>query len=207
MLHGRVTRKKKTLGSLLCLSYTSGKWSAPSTRTSWKSRQWHQHPWTPLRLLPSQWPSSPRSKSEDGHQNTLRSTPGKAIRKKQQRRGDKDEATKRNPSQCGIRDRSWQEYRDLFPWRRERRGAYSGSLTIGSSTSKKLHNNLFWPSPLSSKFLIIQVPYHWSPLSSKFLIIQVFYHWSPLSSKSLIDQTMSPLSLYQSRVFLFLFLI
>ena len=58
----------------------------------------------------------------------------------------------------------------------------------GNLTPKELHSTLFWPSPLSSKSLIIQVFYHLSPLSSKSLIIQV----SP-SNKSFLEQA-PPLS-------------
>ena len=80
-----------------------------------------------------------------------------ATRKRRQGRGDKEEATRRNPSQCGSRARSRRVAGDLSPWRRERRGACSGSLTIGSLTLKELYSTLFWPSLLFSKFLIIQV--------------------------------------------------
>ena len=67
---------------------------------------------------------------------------------------NKEETTRKNPSRCGFRARSWQVARDLSPWRRERWEACSGSLTIGSSTPEELHSTLFWPRPLSSKFLI-----------------------------------------------------
>ena len=70
---------------------------------------------------------------------------------------NKEEATKRNPSQCASRVRSRQEAGDLSPWRKKCRGACGGSLTIDSSTLKKLHSTLFWPSFLSFKPLIIQV--------------------------------------------------
>ena len=119
----------------------------------------------------------------------------KATRKRRQGRGDKEEATRRNPSQCGSRARSRRVAGDLSPWRRERRGACSGSLTIGSLTLKELYSTLFWPSPSSSKSLIIQVLYHPSPLSSKSLIIQVSYHPSLSSTKP------RPSSLKQSRFF------
>ena len=77
------------------------------------------------------------------------------TRKRWQKRGNKEEATRRNLSQYGFRARSWQEAEDLSPWCRECWGACSGSLTIGSLTPKELHNILFWPSPSSSKSLII----------------------------------------------------
>ena len=57
-------------------------------------------------------------------------------------------------------------------------------LTISSLTPEELHSTLFWPSPLSFKFLIIQVSYHPSLLLSKSLIIQV-----PPSNKSFLKQT------------------
>ena len=59
-----------------------------------------------------------------------------------------------------LRARSCWEVGDLSPLRKERQGACSGSLTIGSSTPKELHSTLFWPSPLLSKFFIIQVSYY-----------------------------------------------
>ena len=66
-----------------------------------------------------------------------------ATKKKRRRRGDKEKATRGNPSQCGSRARSRQEAENLSPWRRECQGACSGSLTIGSSTPKELHSTLF----------------------------------------------------------------
>ena len=166
-LHGRVTRKKRIPGNLPRLSCTSGRWSAPFTMTTRRSQQWHQYPWTPLRPWPSQQPSSPQSKSKDNRQDALRSAPSEATKKRWQERGNKEEATKRNPSQCGSRAKKQQEAEDLSPWRRERRGVCSSSLTIGSSTPEKLHNTLFWPSLLSSKSFIIQVFYHPNPSSTK----------------------------------------
>ena len=94
-LHGRVTRKKRTPGNLPWLSCTSGRWSAPFTRTTRRSRQRHQHPWTLLHPWPSQQPSSFQSGNEDDQQDALQSAP---RRDKCAKRGDKEEATRRNPS-------------------------------------------------------------------------------------------------------------
>ena len=127
----------------------------------------------------SQQSSSPRTKNEGNWQDALRSAPSEAARKRRQRKSNKEEATRRNPSQCGSRARSWQEAGDLSPWRKECRGACSGSFTIGSSTLEELHRTLFWPSPSSFKSLFIQVPYHPSPLSSKSLIDQTTSFLSP----------------------------
>ena len=69
---------------------------------------------------------------------------------------DKEEATRRNSSQCGSRDISRRVSRDLSPWRREHWGACSGNLNIGSLTSEKLYSTIFWPSPSSSKSLLKQ---------------------------------------------------
>ena len=97
-VHGRVIWKKRTPGNLFRLLCISGRWSAPFTKTTRRSRKRHQHSWTPLRPWPSQRPSSPQSKNEDDHQNALRSVPSEIPRKRQQGRGNKEEATGRNPS-------------------------------------------------------------------------------------------------------------
>ena len=87
--------------------------------------------------------------------------------KKRAKWGNKEEAIRKNPSQCDSRARSRRVVGDLSPWRKERREACNGSLTIGSLTissltigsltPKELHSTLFWPNPLSSKFLLKQV--------------------------------------------------
>ena len=124
-LHGRVTWKKRTPGNLPRLSCTSGRWSAPFTRTTQRNQQQHQHPWTPLRPWPSQRPSSPQPKSEDDRQNALRSAPSEVLKKKRQGRGNKEEATRKR-QQGGIRisvvlrARSWRGAGDLSLWRKER---------------------------------------------------------------------------------------
>ena len=96
-----------------------------------------------------------------------------ATRKRRQGRGDKEEVTRRNPSQCGSRARSRRVAGDLSSWRGERRGACMVAVRL-------LKNCI---APYSD-----QVPYHPSPLLSKFLIIQV-----PPSNKSFLEQT-PPLS-------------
>ena len=56
-------------------------------------------------------------------------------------------------------------FRVLYPVGKQ---AYKLELpNHGSSTPEKLHSTLFWPSPSSSKSLIIQVPYHPSLSSTK----------------------------------------
>ena len=72
-LHGRVTRKKKAPGNFPRLSCTSERWSAPSTKTSRRTRQQHQHPWTAFRLWPSQKSSFPPNESEGDRQDILQS--------------------------------------------------------------------------------------------------------------------------------------
>ena len=133
----------RTPGNLSPQSCTSEKWLAPFTETIRRSRQQHQHPWTLLCPWPSQRSSSPQSKNEDNQQNALRSAPCEATRKKQQGRGNKEEVTRRNPSQCGSRVKSRRVAGDLSSWRGEHRGACSGNLTIGSSTFEELHGTLF----------------------------------------------------------------
>ena len=100
-LYRRVTRKKKTPENLLRPSCTSERWSAPSIGTTRRSRQQHQHPWTPLRPWPSQRSSFSRSKSEGDRHNARRSVLNEATRKRQQGRGDKKEATRKR-QQGGI---------------------------------------------------------------------------------------------------------
>ena len=130
------------------------------------------------------------------HQDTLRSAPSEATKKRRQRRSDKEEVTKRNPSQCSSKPRSRRVVGDLSPWHGRRCRGAGMVVDHGSFTPKKLHSTLFWPSLLSSKSLIIQVPYHLSLLSSKSLIIQVPYHPSPLLTKPHFS------SRHQSRLFL-----
>ena len=148
-LHGRITRKKKTPGNLPRQLCTSGRWSAPSMGTTRRSQQQHQHPWTLLRPWPSQQSSSPQSESEGDRQDALR---------RRAKWSNKEEVTRRNLSQCDPRARSQWVAGDLFSWRKERRRACSGSLTISSLTLEELHSTLFWPSPSSSKSLLEQTP-------------------------------------------------
>ena len=181
-LYGKVTWKKRIPGNLLWLSFTSGRCSTPSIRTTQRNRQRHQHPWTLLYSWPSQQSSSPQNESKDNRQDTLRSTSSKATRKRQQKKGNKEEVTRRNSSQYGFRAKSWQETGDLSPWCKERWEACSGSLTISSSTSEEPHNTLFWPSSSLSKSLIIQVSYYPNFLSFKSFIDQTTSLLSPLLS-------------------------
>ena len=90
------------------------------------------------------------------------------TRKRWQGRGDKEEVTRRNSSQCGSRARIRRVAGDLSPWRGECCwGAYM-VVDYGSLTPDKLHNTLFWPSPLSSKSLINQTTPLFSPPISVF---------------------------------------
>ena len=73
--------------------------------------------------------------------------------------GNKEDATRRNPSQYGFRVRSRRIAGDLFSWHRKRWGACSGSLIIGSLTHEELYSTLFYSSLLSSKSLLEQIFY------------------------------------------------
>ena len=90
-----------------------------------------------------------------------------ATRKRQQGRGDKEEVTRKNPSQYDSGARSRRVVGDLFPWRGERCREACMVVDYGSSTPEELHSTLFWPSLSSSKSLIIQVSYHPSPSLTK----------------------------------------
>ena len=99
-LHGKVTQKKRTPGNLPRRLCTSESWSTLSTRTTRRSRQRYHHFWTPLCPWPSQQSSPPPSGNEDNQQDALQSAPRRNRRAK---RGDKKEATKKNPSQCSFK--------------------------------------------------------------------------------------------------------
>ena len=182
-LHGRVTWKKRTLENHSWPSYISGKWSAPSTKTTQRSRQQHQNPWTPLHAWPSQQSSSLRSKSEGDQQNSLRSAPSELKRKRQQRRGNKKEARKKR--QQGRSDKVESE----SVWFYSQKPADSQRSV--SLTRVALPGNLhsIWPWQIdfwkTTQHLIL----------SKCLIIQVFYHPCPLLIKP------CPSFLYQSWFF------
>ena len=91
----------------------------------------------------SQKSSSPQSGNEGDRQDALRSAPSEAKKKRRQGRGDKEQATKRNPNQCGYRARSKRVAGDLSPWHGER---YRGACIVvdhGSSTPEELHSTLF----------------------------------------------------------------
>ena len=94
--------------------------------------------------------------------------PTKSLKEKQERPtrhtkkcakwGNKVEMIRRNLSQYGFKARTRQVAKNLSSCCRECRGAWSNSLIIGSLNPKKLHNTLFWSSPLLSKFLLEQTP-------------------------------------------------
>ena len=79
--------------------------------------------------------------------------------KKRAKWGNKEEAIRRNPSQCGSRARNRRVAGDLSPWRGERCRGACMVVDHGSSTSEELNSTLFWPSPSISKSLIIHVPH------------------------------------------------
>ena len=112
-----------------------------------------------------------------------------ATKKRRQGRGDKEEVTRRNPSQCGSKARSRRVAGDLSSWRGER---CWGACMVVAMAVRLLKN---YTAPYSD-----QVSYHPSPLSSKSLIIQVPYHPSP-SFEQVLPRT-NPSSLHQSRFFL-----
>ena len=143
-LHRKITQKKRTPGNLPRRSCTFGRWSPLSTKTTRRSRQRHQHSWTPLRPWPSQQSSSPQNGNKDDQQEALRSAPRCARRRA--KRGDKEEATKKR-RQGGIRvsavlrARSRRVAGDLSLWRRERRGACI-VVDQDSSILEELHSTL-----------------------------------------------------------------
>ena len=144
-----------------------------STRTTRKSRQRHQYPWTLLCPWPSQRSSSLQSESEGDQPDVLRSNTSNEATKKRRQGGIWVSAV--------LRAKSRRVVRDLSCWHKER---YRGACMVvnhGSSIFEELHNILFWPSPLLSKSFIDQTTSLLSPPISVFpflFFVQVrrFFH-------------------------------
>ena len=83
------------------------------------------------------------------------------------KQSNKEEVTRRNPSQCSSRAKSRWVAKDLFPRRGE---CWEACIVVdySSSTPKEPQNTLFWPCPLSSKSLINQTTSSFSPPISVF---------------------------------------
>ena len=66
-----------------------------------------------------------------------------ARQRRRQGRGNKEEATRRSPSQCSSRVRSRRVAGDLSPWRREYCQGACMIVDYGSLTPEELHSTLF----------------------------------------------------------------
>ena len=124
-------------------------------------------PMIPTHIGSSSYGLAPQSVNQTKAKTTSERTRYETRQVRRQRRGNKEEATRRSPSQCGSRVRSRRVAGNLSPWRGERCRGARMVVDHGSLNPEELYNTLFWPSPSSSKSLIIQVPYHPCPSSTK----------------------------------------
>ena len=139
---GKSTQRKTIPGSQPQWFSTLESSSACSTKTTLTNRQRLL-----LQSIPHhQWlgrqssPPSLSSRNKDDQQDALRSAPRRARRAK---RGDKKEATRKNPSQCSLRARSRRIAGDLSLWRGERCREACIIVDYDNSTPEELHSTLF----------------------------------------------------------------
>ena len=146
-----------------------------------------------------------QAKNEDKRQDTLRSAPRRASRRA--KRGNKEEAIKKNPSQCSSKARSWRVAGNLSPWRKKCWRAYMvvdhwHFNSWKNYTATYFDQVPYHPSLSLNKSVLENNPYFFH--HSRFFLPCLaefgrFFHWQYLHS--MIFQFSSPVHLIGWEVF------